>query len=620
MIKFCLSWAISFLFLSSLFYSFNSQSKTITTDSEVIAIGDVHGAYAEFVNLLQEIALVDEKANWIGGNKHLVSLGDLADRGKDSRKVIELVMKLTRQAKEAGGAVYLVFGNHEIMLMTGDFRYVSDIEFAAYVDLETKAERDTLYEKFKTINPKSDTIEDDFQRSYPKGFNGLVNAFSPKGEIGKWLRENGESILKINDNIFVHGGVSAETLKKSVAEINEKGRQLINEYDQVTNAIVQYNFLPYSLTTGNGLVFVNQRLQERKAKNQTWFQSAKQLMALQNSMLFSASGPYWYRGNANCPELSESFTLDEMQQEYNATNIIVGHTVKYRRLVSRVSGKVILADTGMLAAYYNGTPTAVIIDDKGISAHHLEERFSNTIRPENARFRANPEGMNDAEVEAFLMDAEIIENKAIGKGITHSRVLTLQKGDITLRALFKSHDDSSNLQQRERFRRSDENSDRYVYEVVSYKIDRLIGQFLVPPTILRVIDGKEGAIQLWVENIFTENTRLDRKLEYTGMCPMKGNLRMRLIFDTLIYNVDRNNGNILWDQDYFITLIDHSQSFGTSVKQPKLYRKSKIKLSSMYKEKLNALTEEILIGEVGDFLHPKQIEAILKRKEYLLKM
>ena len=602
-----------------LLYSFNSQAKTISTQSEVIAIGDVHGAYAEFVSLLTEIGLVDDDANWSGGNKHLVSLGDLVDRGKDSRQVIELVMKLTQQAQEAGGAVSLVFGNHEIMLMTGDFRYVSNIEFAAYENLETKVERQLLFERFKAINPNSDDVEQDFEDTYPKGFNGLVNAFSPQGHIGKWLRANGVSILKINDTIYVHGGVSAQTLKRSLTEINEKGRELLNDYDQLSDVILQHGFLPYSVKADNGLLHINNRLQEKNAKDQPWFDSGEQLLRLQDSMLFAASGPFWYRGNANCPELSESFTLDDMQIEYDASHVVVGHTVKYRRLMSRVNGKVILADTGMLAAYYNGTPTAVFIDEKGIAAHHLKGKFTNTIRTENARFRANPLGMSDADVEAFLQEADIIENKAIGKGITNSRVLTLKQGDIQLRASFKTFDDSPNAQNKKRFSRLSNDYDRYIYEVAAYKIDRLIGQMLVPPAVLREIDGKKGTVQLWVDDVFTENNRIDKRMVYTGMCPIIGSLRMRLIFDTLIYNIDRNNGNILWDQDYFVTFIDHSQAFGTSIKQPKNYRRSKIRLSSLYKDKLNALTEEILINEVGDFLHPKQIEAIIKRRDYLLK-
>jgi hypothetical protein len=84
-----------------------------------VAIGDVHGALDEFVVVLRGVELVDEELNWIGGRTHLVSLGDLVDRGDYGRQVMDLVMRLQAEAEAAGGAVHIVLGNHEVMNLVG---------------------------------------------------------------------------------------------------------------------------------------------------------------------------------------------------------------------------------------------------------------------------------------------------------------------------------------------------------------------------------------------------------------------------------------------------------------------------------------------------------------------
>ena len=109
----------------------------IDTSSRVVAFGAGHGAFDDWTQMLQDVGVVDAKLNWAGGNTHLVSLGDLIDRGPGSRKVVELLMKLDAQAEQAGGAVHLVLGNHEVMVMTGDLRYVSVAEFAAFAGDES---------------------------------------------------------------------------------------------------------------------------------------------------------------------------------------------------------------------------------------------------------------------------------------------------------------------------------------------------------------------------------------------------------------------------------------------------------------------------------------------------
>src|SRR5262245_10688082 len=88
----------------------------------VVAVGDVHGDYAGFVWVLRAAGIIDAKERWIGGKAHLVQTGDVVDRGGDSRKAMDLLMSLEKQAAKAGGRVHALIGNHEAMNLYGDLR------------------------------------------------------------------------------------------------------------------------------------------------------------------------------------------------------------------------------------------------------------------------------------------------------------------------------------------------------------------------------------------------------------------------------------------------------------------------------------------------------------------
>src|SRR5436190_67242 len=110
--------------------------------ARIVAVSDVHGAYDTFVGLLRAAKLVDDKVAWSGGGATLVVVGDTVDRGSGSRRVLELLMRLEAEARAAGGRAQLVLGNHEVMNLTGDLRYVTREDYAAYAADESAAERE----------------------------------------------------------------------------------------------------------------------------------------------------------------------------------------------------------------------------------------------------------------------------------------------------------------------------------------------------------------------------------------------------------------------------------------------------------------------------------------------
>jgi hypothetical protein len=169
----------------------------------VVVVGDVHGGYNEFVTVLRQAGLIDEENRWTGGNAQLVQLGDVTDRGPDSRKVLDLIASLEGQARKAKGRVHALLGNHEVMNVLGDLRYVSPGEYEAFV------------------TPKSESLR---VKDQPLGYAEHRQAFSLEGKYGKALLR-WPVALKIDDTLFVHAGISPKYARMSISMINDKAKE-----------------------------------------------------------------------------------------------------------------------------------------------------------------------------------------------------------------------------------------------------------------------------------------------------------------------------------------------------------------------------------------------------------
>src|SRR5258706_2573691 len=112
----------------------------------VVAIGDVHGDYPRFLEILRAAELIDGKPAWKGGTAHLVLTGDFVDRGDASAKGLDLIMALEPQALKAGGRVHALIGNHEAMDLYGDLRYVTKLDYASFQGPDAKELRDRQME------------------------------------------------------------------------------------------------------------------------------------------------------------------------------------------------------------------------------------------------------------------------------------------------------------------------------------------------------------------------------------------------------------------------------------------------------------------------------------------
>jgi len=193
----------------------------------VVAFADVHGAYDELVALLVSQGIIDGDLRWTGGRTHLVSLGDLLDRGDDSRKVMDLLMRLQQEAAASGGRVHVVVGNHEAMNVLGDLRYVTRGEYASYLPDEDPAERAARQAEWLTWNPGRTAAE--FEQRFPPGYFGHRRLLGPEGRYGRWILAQPVTIV-VNDSVFLHGGPSSMLVGRSVADIDRSYAAAIENY------------------------------------------------------------------------------------------------------------------------------------------------------------------------------------------------------------------------------------------------------------------------------------------------------------------------------------------------------------------------------------------------------
>ena len=168
----------------------------------VVTFGDVHGDVNAARGALMLAGVLDETDTWIGGATQVVQVGDQLDRGDDEREILDLFEELIVQAAEAGGAFYPLLGNHEVMNVALDLRYVTDGGFADFADVEYDS-------------------SDAGIMAYPAEQRGRVAAFQPGGEYAVQLSTH-KVILQLEGTLFVHGGVLPEHVDFGIDQINDE--------------------------------------------------------------------------------------------------------------------------------------------------------------------------------------------------------------------------------------------------------------------------------------------------------------------------------------------------------------------------------------------------------------
>ncbi|MEO6580918.1 MAG: metallophosphoesterase [Sphingomicrobium sp.] len=226
---------------------FGAQLAAQGVPSRIVAVGDLHGDFAAWLDIARDAKLVDAGNHWAGGRTVLVQTGDMVDRGSDSLKIIRHLQQLDVEARRAGGRVIVLMGNHEAMQVTGDLRYVTPGEYAAFADRQSKARRDAAFAanskaiidyyhvRDATLTPKAIRLL--WMADTPLGKVEHDTAWSPLGELGKWVATL-PAVAKVGTTLFVHGGISAKYALVPMDEINRRARAAIVAGDASEEAII----------------------------------------------------------------------------------------------------------------------------------------------------------------------------------------------------------------------------------------------------------------------------------------------------------------------------------------------------------------------------------------------
>jgi hypothetical protein len=225
-----------------------------------------------------------------------------------------------------------------------------------------------------------------------------------------------------------------------------------------------------------------------------------------------------------------------------------------------------------------------------------------------------------AKWEEFLKTAEIVGENQIGGGDVEMAPwrLNLEKDGMKRGALWKNPEGTVAGHE-----------ESWKWEIAAYRLDKYLGLNMVPPTVEREFRWKRGSCQLWVtvEMDLRKKTREKIETPSDKVYSWNNAIYLTRAFDNLIANEDRHQGSILVTKDWRLILIDHSRSFGTSKKLTTelIYsgenNDSEImrRLPRAFVEKLKGINSE-LVGQVtGDYLTDKEIEAVLKRRDLILK-
>jgi hypothetical protein len=222
-----------------------------------------------------------------------------------------------------------------------------------------------------------------------------------------------------------------------------------------------------------------------------------------------------------------------------------------------------------------------------------------------------PLPLTDDEIAEFLRTAQIVERTRIDIGINGIDRLTLEQGDIRLRAGFRRVD-----RREEDTRVGDINyllfRDSYIFECAAYELARLLGIDSIPPTVRRSVDDVDGSVQLWLEGLVEDNNAV----RPPNASAWSQQLSMMKFFDALIYNVDRNPGNLQIDQRYRLWLIDHTRAFQRKSAPFQIENVSRV--DRRVWERLNSLQPEDFERVLGGLLESAEIKFFLDRREAVI--
>jgi len=323
----------------------------------VVAIGDLHGDLYKARRALQLGGVLDLSGeSWCGGDTIVVQVGDVLDRGDEELAILELFGRLHAEAQEVGGAVYLLNGNHEIMNVAGDFRYVT---LGGYEEVAQVVGGEEWWDENRSFN--AETGEE-----IPPSVESAVvlrrGLFEPGGPLARQLATN-STVLIVNDSVFVHGGLHKEHIEFGLQRLNHgvsmwmlglregcddpatlpRDPELCLDVDMDVPPPPRIKPPAVAVSGSNGAVW---------------------------SRTYSQEG---FLNRSAAAELEETLALVQLPWGGDAKRMVVGHTPQMRGLNGGRDGKIWRVDAGMSKGILSAPAQVLEIDADGVTVRILRE-------------------------------------------------------------------------------------------------------------------------------------------------------------------------------------------------------------------------------------------------------
>lgn len=569
----------------------------------VVAIADIHGAYEPMVATLRNAGVIDDERNWSGGESHLVIVGDILDRGSDSRDAMDLLMQLEDQADAAGGKVHVLIGNHEAMNLVGDLRYVAKDEFAAFVGEESAEEREHWLAHYAAMKSEagevSNGLRSEFNERFPAGFFGHRRAFAADGRYGSWLLTK-PVVVVINGTAFVHGGLSPMIADVGLDGVNQRLHGEMLEYVQRLEVLHEAGVLsPMDSFYAHPRILNG--FMPAVDSNQELIDTVARVRKLNESDLHASDGPLWYRGNVACTRVVEEGRLQSALVAIDAQRVVIGHTpTPGRRVLERFEGRIIEIDTGMLNERYGGSGNALVIEGDRVSVINQSSREVLTPKPHPRQVGARPGGFLSVEAtEVLLATGEVSNEREDALGRT---IVTVRDGGRQLDAVFEKREGKE-----------------FYPELAAYRLDRLLELDMVPATVRRSLGRHEGTLQFLPPKLVNEAQRSESGRGGSANCPLPEQWSAMYVFDSLIYNRGRVGERMQYSaDDWQLILVGHERAFDPGKGRPQHLANVDLAIGLGWQNALSALADEVIESEFVGVLDKRRRGALAARRDALL--
>jgi hypothetical protein len=221
--------------------------------------------------------------------------------------------------------------------------------------------------------------------------------------------------------------------------------------------------------------------------------------------------------------------------------------------------------------------------------------------------------------EQFLRTAKVVKTHSVSTGITSTVRVTLSDGTVTHDASVQRIDESKPFFKPDNGPGEYNFKDTYQFNIAAWKLARLLGiENMMPPYVDRRYEGKPASFSWWVDDVLMdENERTKKKAAAPDQAAFGQEWDVVRVFDQLICNKDRNGGNVLYDRQWHVWMIDHTRSFRM---QKDLDNPAKLmRCDRNLLAKMKALDEATFLKELASHVSRDEIRGLLARRDIIVK-